>query len=112
MSKQYTVTKFGTEMAITVEAGSAREAAIKADKIMGINQFETTTAAKLTKDGWSYYGNVYSVGAKGDTICRAKYIVAEVVEVVEPTTITIAEYVWTFTPIADGKTLWNSERVR
>ena len=38
---------------------------------------------------------------------------AEVAEVAtEPTGTLIAEYIWTFTPTADGKTIWNSERVR
>lgn len=117
MSKQYTVTQINTKLVVTVEAEDAREAAIKGGKILGIRYGSQPTAGRQRKSGHnSATTEVWSVGRKGCNILRDNYAVTEVVETAEvetaPTATFIAEYIWTFTPTADGKTLWNSERVR
>lgn len=58
---------------------------------------------------WTW--RVNNANATPDTFEVATEQVAEVAETTSTATF-IAEYIWTFTPTADGKTLWNSERVR
>lgn len=116
------------DQTIRVEARSGYWAARKAAKaILGTESvqydcYSTRGLAVATKMHRNYHVHLVEAAyymaemetAEVETEQVAK--VAEVIEIAEvetaPTATFIAEYIWTFTPTADGKTLWNSERVR
>ena len=106
---------------IRVEARSGYWAARKAAKaILGTESvqydcYSTRGIAVATKMHRNYHVHLVEAAyymAEMATIEDVRSAI-ETAEVATETTATfIAEYIWTFTPTADGKTLWNSERVR
>ena len=105
------------DQTIRVEARSGYWAARKAAKaILGTEsvqygRYRTRGMANAIKGNQNYQVSMVEAA-----YYLAEMETAEVVETAEvenaPTATLIAEYIWTFTPTADGKTLWNSERVR
>jgi len=78
------------------DAGKVISWEVKGNRLYFTHTFSGTRSWKIVK-AWAQ-------------IIETTEQVAEVAT--ESTATFIAEYIWTFTPTADGKTLWNSERVR
>lgn len=100
------------------EIGKVLSWKVKGDRLYFTHEYSAKRTWDIVKD-WAQIVETAEVETEQVAEVATEQVaeVAEVIEAAEvvetaPTATFIAEYIWTFTPTADGKTLWNSERVR
>lgn len=94
------------------DAGKVISWEVKGNRLHFTHTFSGTRSWKIVK-AWAQIIETTEVVAEVATEQVVEVAAEQVTEVkTTPTATFIAEYIWTFTPTADGKTLWNSERVR
>lgn len=96
---------------IDSDAGKVISWEVKGNRLYFTHTFSGTRSWKIVK-AWAQIIETAEVTTEQvDEVTTEQVIETAEVETA-PTATFIAEYIWTFTPTADGKTLWNSERVR